>query len=130
MPERSGWAVGWTTFAAFIMITIGFFHAIQGLAAIIKDQFFVITPNYVFEFDVTTWGWIHLIFGLLVFFAGFGLFAGAVWARTVGVTLAVLSAIANFAWLPYQPGWAILIIALDVAVIWALTVHGRDVAQM
>jgi hypothetical protein len=128
MQDRSSWAVGWTMFAAFMMITIGTFGAIEGLAAIVKDQFFVITPQYLFEFDVTTWGWIHLIVGIVVLLAGFALFSGAVWARTLGVILAVLSAITNFAWLPYQPGWSILIIALDIAVIWALTVHGRDIA--
>jgi hypothetical protein len=128
MQDRSSWAVGWTMFAAFMMITIGTFGAIEGLAAIVKDQFFVITPEYLFEFDVTTWGWIHLIVGIVVLLAGFALFSGAVWARTLGVILAVLSAITNFAWLPYQPGWSILIIALDIAVIWAPTVHGRDIA--
>ncbi len=129
MENRSMWAVGWMTFAAFVMVTMGFFQALQGLAAIFKDQFFVVTPEYLYKVDVTTWGWIHLILGVIVFFAGFGLFSGAVWARTVGVIMAVLVAIANFAWLPYQPVWAILIISLCVAVIWALTVHGRDVAE-
>jgi hypothetical protein len=129
MQERSGWAIGWTTFAAFVMITIGFFQALQGFAAILKNEAFVVTPEYLYKFDVSAWGWIHLIIGLVIFFAGFGLFAGAVWARTIGVILAVVSAIANFMWLPYQPVWSILIIALNIAVIWALTVHGRDVAE-
>jgi hypothetical protein len=73
------------------------------------------------------WGWIHLVIGLAAVFAGFGLFSGRVWARTVGVLVAGLSIIANFAWLPYYPGWAVLIIAFDVFVIWALTAHGRDI---
>jgi hypothetical protein len=125
----SMWAVGWMTFAAFVMVTIGFFQVLQGLAAIFKNDFFVVGSEYLYKVDVSTWGWIHLILGVIVFFAGFGLFSGAVWARTVGVILAVLAAIANFAWLPYQPVWSILIIALCIAVIWALTVHGRDVAE-
>ena len=79
------------------------------------------SPNYVFEVDTTTWGWIHLLLGLLVVFAGFALFAAKTWARVIGVTLAVLSAIANFFFIPYYPFWAILIISLDVWVIWALT---------
>jgi hypothetical protein len=111
------------------MVTIGFFQVLQGLAAIFKNDFFVVGSEYLYKVDVSTWGWIHLILGVIVFFAGFGLFSGAVWARTVGVILAVLAAIANFAWLPYQPVWSILIIALCIAVIWALTVHGRDVAE-
>ena len=127
--QRSSWAIGWTMFAAFVMIMIGFFQAIEGLAAVIKDQYFVVGPEYLYKVDVTTWGWIHLILGLVIFFAGFGLFTGAVWARTFGVIIAAGSAIANFAWLPYQPVWSILIITLNIAVIWALTVHGRDIAE-
>jgi hypothetical protein len=123
------WAVGWMTFAAFVMVTMGFFQVLQGLAAIFKNDFFVVSPEYLYKVDVSTWGWIHLILGVIIFFAGFGLFSGAVWARTVGVIIAVLAAIANFAWLPYQPVWAILMITLCIAVIWALTVHGRDVAD-
>jgi hypothetical protein len=127
-PKRwSGAAVGFTVFASLMMIVIGAFHAISGLVGIIENEFFVATPNYIFEFDVTTWGWIHLILGIVVVIAGFSLFSGAVWARTFGVFLAVLSAIANFAFIPYYPLWSIVIIALDVAVIWALTVHGRDI---
>jgi hypothetical protein len=124
--QGSAWAFGWAIFAAFMMILIGSFHAISGLAGIIEDQFYAVTPNYVFEFDATAWGWIHLIMGIVVVLAGFGLFSGAVWARTVGVILAVLSAIANFAFIPVYPVWSIAIIAVDVAVIWALTAHGRD----
>jgi hypothetical protein len=129
MEQRSGWAIGWTTFAAFVMITMGFFHALEGFAAIVKDDFFVVGSEYLYKFDVSAWGWIHVALGILVIFAGFGLFSGAVWARTVGVILAVISAVANFAWLPYQPAWSILLIALCVAVIWALTVHGRDIVE-
>jgi hypothetical protein len=127
--ERSAWAAGWTVFAAFMMIMIGTFQAIQGLAAVFKDEFFVVTEEYLYKFDVTTWGWIHLLIGIVVILAGFGLFSGAVWARSVGVILAVVSAIANFAWLPYQPVWSSLLIAVSIAVIWALTVHGRDVVS-
>ena len=108
-------------FAGVIMITIGVFQMIAGLAAIFEDEFYVVSPNYVFEVNTTTWGWIHLLFGLLVAFAGYALFAAKTWARVVGVTLATLSAIANFFFIPFYPFWAIVIIALDVWVIWALT---------
>lgn len=125
----SGWAVGWITFAAFMMLLIGGFHAIVGLVAIINDTFYVAGKEYVFQFDRTTWGWIHLILGVVIFLAGFGLFSGAVWARTVGVIMAVISALVGFAWLPWYPIWGIIIIAMAVAVIWALTAHGRDVER-
>ena len=125
--EPSGWAIGWTTFAAFMMILVGVYHAIAGLTAIVNDEFFVLGQEYVFKFDATTWGWIHLIGGIVLVLAAFALFGGAVWARTVGVILALISAIANFAWLPYSPVYSIVMIAVAIAVIWALTVHGRDV---
>lgn len=125
--EPSAWAIGWTWFAGFMMIMIGVWHAIAGLSAIIDDEFYVTTRNYILKFDTTTWGWIHLILGILVLLAGFGVFSGAVWARTVGVILAVVSAIAAFAWIPYYPVWGILIATAAVFVVWALTVHGRDV---
>jgi hypothetical protein len=72
-------------------------------------------------------GWIHLIGGLIVMFAGFGLFSGAVWARTVGVIVAVISAIVNLAWMPWYPVWSIAMVAIAITVIWALTAHGRDI---
>jgi hypothetical protein len=126
--ERSGWAVGWMMWAAVWMWILGFFHALAGFAAIVEDEIFVATPDYIYRLDVTTWGWIHLILGIVVLFAGFSVFNGAVWARTVGVTLAVVSTIANFVWLPHYPIWGILMITANAFVIWALTVHGRDAA--
>ena len=117
----SGWAVGAYAFAAVILMLVGVFQAIAGIAAIAEDEFFVVTPNYFFEGDATGWGWVHLLLGIVLVLAGFGLFAARTWARTVGVTLAGLSAIANFFFIPYYPFWSILIIALDVWVIWALT---------
>ena len=131
MTERevSGWAVGWTAFAAVMMIMTGFFHGIAGLVGVLEDELYALAGDYVFKLDVTTWGWIHLVLGVLVVFAGFYVFTGAVWARTIGVILAVVSILANFAWLPWYPLWSILMITAGVFVIWALTAHGRDVAQ-
>ena len=120
-------AVGLTVFAAILMILGGIFHAIQGLVALVNDDFYVVGPRYVFQFDVTGWGWIHLLAGILVGTAGFFLFQGAVWARSVAVVVAGLSIILNFMWLPYYPVWSMLIIAFAVFVIWAVTAHGRDV---
>ena len=126
--NRSGAAVGYIMFASFILILVGIFHAIDGLAAIINNSFYVPVGDYVFKFDVTTWGWIHLIGGIIILIAGFSLYGGAVWARTIGVIAALISAIASFAAVPFYPIWSIIVIALDVAVIWALTLHGRDAA--
>jgi hypothetical protein len=119
---------GFVVFAGVIMMLVGFFHAFTGLAAIIEDEFFVVGANYAYEFDATAWGWIHLIGGIIVIAAGYGVFSGATWARAVGITLASLSALGNFFFIPYQPVWAILIIALDVLVIAALAAYGREEA--
>lgn len=126
--EISGAAIGWSAFAGCMLVMIGIFQTIEGIAAIAKDEFFVVGQEYAFKFDVTTWGWIHLILGIIVFFAGLGIFSGNVLARTVGVIVAIGSAVANFLWLPYQPVWSSIMIAVCVAVIWALTAHGRDIA--
>jgi hypothetical protein len=126
-PSR--WAVGFIAFAGVLMIMAGGFQVIAGLAALFEDEFYVPTRNYVLEFDATNWGWIHLLLGLLVLLAGFAVLAGRTWGRVIGVILAVLSAVANFAFIPYYPFWSLAIIALDVFVIWALVAHGRDVAR-
>lgn len=126
--ETSGWAVGWIIWAAVWMWILGFFHALAGFSAIVEDEILVVGQEYLYQLDVTTWGWIHLILGIVVLFAGFAVFNGSVWARTVGVIIAVISTIANFMWLPNYPIWGILMITANVFVIWALTVHGRDTA--
>ena len=124
LPRASGWAIGGISFAATMLLLIGVFQAIDGLVAILNDSFFVVTKNYTFDLDVTAWGWIHLILGILLIFAGWGIFTGKTWAGIAGITLAVLSAIANFFFIPYYPFWSILVIGLDVWVIWALTRPG------
>ena len=111
------------------MIILGFFEALQGLSAVIRKSYFVVGSNYLWKLNVTGWGWIHLVLGVVVLLAGIALIGGATWARVVGVALAGVVSIANFLWLPYQPLWSIIIIALSVLVIWALTVHGRDVTM-
>jgi hypothetical protein len=123
----SGWAAGWAAFAGVMLIMIGVFQSLAGLVAIIDDEYYVIGPNYTWELDTTTWGWIHLLVGIVVLLSGIGIFSGNVAARTVGVLVAVVSAVANFMWLPYYPVGSVIIIAVNIAVIWALTAHGRDI---
>lgn len=107
-------------FAAAMLLMLGIWQVFMGIAAIAKGEFFVLAPNYIYEFNIGTWGWIHLILGIIMVVAGIFLFQGATWARAVGIVLAVLSAISNFFFLPYYPLWSIVVIALDVFVIWAL----------
>ena len=124
--ETSGTAVGFILFASIMLIMVGTFQAIQGLVGILENEFYVATRNYLFEFDATTWGWIHLIFGLVVAFAGWGLLSGRTWARTVAIIVALLSAIGNFLFIPYYPFWALTIVTLDIFVIWAVAAHGGE----
>ena len=129
--QRSGVAVGFTAFAGVIMIVAGVFQMIAGFGAILEDKVYAVGQDYVFSFDVTTWGWIHLLIGLVLVASGAGVFYGSVLARSVGVVVAGLSAVANFAFLLgwNQPFWSMLIIGLDVVIIWALTMHGRDITD-
>src|SRR5262245_49147397 len=127
--EPSSWAVGGYAFAIVMLMIIGVFQFIAGLVAIIDDDFYVVGQNYTFNFDTTGWGWIHILLGLLLILVGYFLYAGAAWAVVTAIVLAGLSAISNFFFIPYYPFWSIVLIALDVWVIWALTRPGLVVAR-
>jgi hypothetical protein len=118
-------ATGFTAFAAALMIVSGIWALLVGISALAKDKVFVISSDYTYKIDVTGWGWIHLILGIVVAIGGLCLLLGQTWARVLAVFLAVCSAIAQFVFLPYYPLWSILIIALDVFVIWAVLTGGR-----
>lgn len=124
-----GLALGTIAAAAALMLMTGVFHVIQGIVALVNDQFYVSTKDYVFRFDLTAWGWIHLIGGILLACAGVALLSGRVWAGVVAVAAACLSMLIAFAWLPHYPVWSIIVVAFDVFVIWAVTAHGRDIAR-
>lgn len=126
---RNEVAVEFTVFAGLLMIVVGAFQLIAGVTALATDEFLSVGRDYVLELDANTWGWIHLLLGVVIGVAGFFLYSGAVWARTVGVAVAFTSAITNFAVLPRHPIWAVVVIAVDACIIWALTVHGRDVTR-
>jgi hypothetical protein len=126
-PTSSDSAVVFVLDAVILMLLAGMFQVLVGLLAVFENEIYVQTRNYLFKFDVTTWGWIHLVVGVVVGLAALGLLRGRTWARVVGIILAVLSAIANFLFIPYYPVWSLLIIAVDVFIIWALAVHGREV---
>ena len=110
-------------FAAVLMMIAGLWGIVVGISAILNDKIFVTTQGYVYEFDITAWGWIHLILGILVGGAGIGILQGATWGRVVGIAVAGLSILANFLFIPHYPVWSILIIALDVLIIWALVTY-------
>jgi len=116
-------------FAASLLTLIGVFQLIAGLAAIFDDEFFVRTAHYTFDLDTTAWGWIHLVLGVLLLATGWGLFGRRPWAGLTALVLAMLTAVENFFFIPFYPFWSIVVIALAVWVIWALTRPGAIVAD-
>jgi hypothetical protein len=108
------------TFAGIMLIIGGAFQVIEAIAALVNDEYILVLPNYVFSLDLTGWGVIHLLIGLILAAVGVFLLLGKGWARIAGIVVAGISALINFSWLPYAPLWAILLIGVDVLVIWAL----------
>jgi hypothetical protein len=126
-PEPTPW-VGMVVFAGVMLMLLGSFEAMEGVVAIIRDDYYLVTRDgLVLTVDYTTWGWIHLVIGLVAVVTGIGVFLGQMWARVVGIGIAGLSALANLAFLPAYPIWCTIVIAVDVLVIYALAAHGREV---
>jgi hypothetical protein len=124
--DERPWASGLTVFAAAMMLISGVWQALTGFAAVVRDNVYVATPEYIYSFDLTGWGWLHLLLGILVAVVGFAVLKGQTWARVAGIALVCVSMIANFIFLPYYPLWSLTIIALNVAVIWALATYRRE----
>ncbi len=124
----SWWAFGVVLFAGAVMVLTGVYQALVGIAAISRGGFYVLSRDYAYKVSTTTWGWIHLLLGILVAVAGGCLFFGKWWARVIAIIVALVSAVANFLFIPYYPAWSLLLIALDVVVIWAVATHGREFA--
>jgi hypothetical protein len=122
--------VGWIAFAGLMMVMVGSFHMIQGLVALFNDEYYLVGKSgLTVQLDFTAWGWLHVIGGIVVVAAGFALFTGQIWARTVGVLVAMISAVVNIGFLSAYPIWSALMIGIDVLVIWALTVHGGELRE-
>jgi hypothetical protein len=126
-PEPTAW-VGVVVFGGVMLMLSGGFQVMQGFVAILRDEFFYVTRSgLLITMDYTAWGWTHLILGLIAVGTGIGVLAGQMWARVVGIIIAVVSALVNLAFLSAYPIWSTIIIATDVLVIYALTMHGREV---
>ncbi|MFD4193555.1 MULTISPECIES: DUF7144 family membrane protein [Amycolatopsis] len=123
--SRSAW-LGWVWFGGAMMVLLGIFNVIEGLVALFNDEYYLVGAAGTLVFDLTGWGWVHLIIGVLAVAAGIGLFTGAAWARVTAVVLATVNAVAQLTFLSAYPVWATLVIALDVVVIWAVVVHGSE----
>jgi hypothetical protein len=123
---RTAWA-GWVVFGGVMMILLGLVQVIQGLVAILEEDYYLVTRNgLLVSVDYTTWGWTHLVLGIIAGLTGVGLLAGNTAARVVGVAVAVVSALVNLAFMPAYPIWSFIVITLDVIVIFAIVVHGRE----
>src|SRR5262245_39392775 len=116
----SWWAFGFILFAGCMMLMLAFFDFFQGLAAVVKGKFYVVVPNYPFQVVTTTWGWIHILLGIVMGAAGVFLCFGKLWARIIAILVALVSAVVNFLSIPYYPFWSIMIVVLNVLVIWAI----------
>ena len=126
-PPRTRWA-GWIVFGAVFMFINGLFGFIVGLVALFKDDFFVVDDGRLVTFDITAWGWIHIIFSVLLMVLAAALIAGKSWALIISVVLIGLHMVAQFTFLSVSPVWSTVSIAVDAAIIWAILVHGREVA--
>jgi hypothetical protein len=124
--EATGWA-GWVVFGGVMLIVMGAFQITQGLVALFDDGFYAVgSDGLVVNVDYNTWGWIHLVIGLVGVLVGIGLLAGNLAARMAGVVVAFLSALVNMAFISAYPVWSVMVIALDVIVIYSIIVHGRE----
>ncbi|MFL6120131.1 hypothetical protein [Actinophytocola sp.] len=126
--RSTGWA-GWMWFAAIMLVMAGVFNAMYGLVALFQDTYYVVGPQGLLVFDLTRWGWILLVTGTLAVVAGMALFTGALWARIIAVVLAAVNALIQMGFMPAYPVWALVAIAVDIIVIWAVIVHGGDMRE-
>jgi hypothetical protein len=124
--RSSAWAAGLALFSGVVIDVVGVNQVLLGISALLNDKVYVQAPDYAYSLDLTVWGWVHLVFGLLLILIGTSVVRGLTWARGVGIGLVALNLIANFAFIPYYPVWSLLIVALDVAVIWGLTAYRED----
>ena len=127
--KTTGW-VGWARFAGVILLISGLFSVIQGIVALVgPDTYYAVTDGSLFIFDAQGWGWWNITIGILLLLTAGALFAGQTWARVVAIILAILSAIVQLLLIPAQPWWSFIIIAIDVLIIFALTVHGKELRE-
>jgi hypothetical protein len=123
---RGAWAAGGVMFAGVLMLVNGVLHVLQGIAAVARDDVYARIGSYTYEINLTGWGWLLLISGVVTAVVGWGILQNADWARLTGIVLASLNLVLQFLFLPYAPVWSIVLIAIDVFVIWALaTYHPR-----
>jgi hypothetical protein len=117
------WTNGYTVFAVAAMTVLCVWQALVGVAALLRDGLYNSTPAYTYSFDLVLWGWVHLLLGVLIGVAGVAVLLGRAWSGTAAISLVSVSMIMNFLFLPHYPVYSLVIIAVDAAVIWALTTY-------
>ena len=121
-------AVGGIAFAGFTLLIIGTFSTVAGLAAILDDDYLVVSRRYAFDLSTVGWGWIHLVLGIGAILVAGGVFTSKAWAGTVAIVIAGLTALDFFFFIPYQPAWSLVVIGLSVWIIWSITqARGQDI---
>ena len=125
MGER--WS-GWIRFAGIMMLIISMIDFFQGLIAVIRGSYYAITPNQIIVFDLTTWGWLMMIWAVVVGFTGFGLMAGSSWARWVTIVVASLNVLAQLGFVgnAAYPLWALFALALNLLILYAVTIRWSE----
>ncbi|MFC9430320.1 hypothetical protein [Streptomyces sp. NPDC056987] len=117
--RKAAWAVGGSFFAGVLLLVVGVTDILQGIAAVRRNAF-LNSAGYTYSFNLTSWGWIHVALGIVLCLVGLAILARARWARYAGIGLASLNLISQFMYLPHQPVWAIVGMALSAFIIWAL----------
>ncbi|MET9217154.1 MULTISPECIES: DUF7144 family membrane protein [unclassified Nocardia] len=125
-PVREGIAAGTSIGAGILLAVVGVLQILEGISAVANDDLIVVGPEYLYQFDLTAWGWWHIVLGAIAVIVAIGLLAGQTWGRVAAMVIAALAIIANFLWLPYYPWWSILIIIISVVVIWAVATWRPD----
>ncbi|WP_054811180.1 DUF7144 family membrane protein [Nocardia arizonensis] len=125
-PVRAGIAAGTSIGAAILLLTVGVLSIFEGISAVADDDLFVVGPDYIYQFDTTGWGWVHIVLGAVLIVCAIGLMTGSAWGKVAAIVIAALTIIANFLSLPYYPWWSILVIALSIVVIWAVSTWNPD----
>jgi len=126
--EGDRWT-GWIAFAGILMIIGGFLQGFYGLVAILNDTWVVWGNSSTVYLDITQWGWVHLIWGVIMVLAGLGVLSGNIFARTLAVILAAIAALVNFAFIPVYPLWSVIVVVIAIVVIYALVAHGKDMKR-
>lgn len=119
-------ALGVTSFAGVLLATVSIFQILEGISALAKDDVYVKGIDYAYKFDVTSWGWVHLIIGIIGLVTGLAILFGQTWGRLIGIFIAILGTLANFAFIPYYPVWSIVVIAFWILTLWALCTQLGD----